>query len=71
MPTELPRLLSRPEAAAVLGVTTGTLAVWACEHRHALPYIKIGRAVRYRLADLEKWITDRTVGGPAPQPERP
>jgi excisionase family DNA binding protein len=58
-------LLSRKEAAEILGVTPGTLAVWACTRRHNLPFIKVGRAVRYRRKDLEAWMASRTVNGTA------
>lgn len=51
-------LLTRPEAAAVLGVKVGTLAVWHCTKRYALPVIKVGRLVKYRLSDLQRFIAD-------------
>ena len=54
-------LLTRSEAAKYMGITPGTLAVWACEKRYPLPYIKVGRAVRYRQTDLDQWLTSRTV----------
>lgn len=49
-------LLTPQEVAKVLGVTPQTLAVWRCEKRYALPYVKAGRLVRYRVADVEKFI---------------
>lgn len=53
-------LLDRKSAARYLGVTPGTLAVWACKKRHKdLKVVKIGRTVRYRLSDLEKFIEVR------------
>ena len=57
------KLLTRAEAAEFLGVTAGTLAVWLCEGRYSLPVVRVGRSVRYRLADLEAWLDSRTVGG--------
>jgi len=54
-------LLSRDEAAAFLGLKTQTLASWASSGRYPLPFVKVGRAVRYRLSDLEKFLADRTV----------
>lgn len=27
-----------------------------------IPYVKIGRAVRYRTSDIQKWINDHMVG---------
>lgn len=55
-------LLDRPHAAAYLGVTPRTLAVWACTGRYNLPYVKVGRKVKYRRIDLDAWLTERTVG---------
>mgnify|MGYP000617678220 CR=1 FL=1 len=54
-------LLSRKEAAAYLGVTPETLAVWHCTKRYPLPVIKIGRLCKYRVSDLDAFITQRTV----------
>lgn len=48
------------EAAQVLGVSLSTLAVWRCTGRYNLPYIKVGRKIRYRLADLEAWLETRS-----------
>jgi excisionase family DNA binding protein len=57
-------LLTREQAAELLGVKPQTLAVWATTHRYALPFIKIGRnKVRYRLSDLERWLVANTVTG--------
>ena len=58
-----PRLVSADEANAILGVTVGSLAVWRCTRRYALPYCKIGRRVKYKLEDIERFIASRTVGG--------
>lgn len=55
------RLLSRSEAAQLLGVTPHTLAVWASSGRYQLPYVKVGRAAKYNLADLQAFIAANTV----------
>lgn len=44
------------EASQILGVTTHTLAVWRCEKRYNLPYVKVGRLVRYRRSDITDFI---------------
>lgn len=49
-------LLTRREAAAYLGVSEQTLAIWKCTGRYNLPYIKIGRLVKYKLSDLDAFI---------------
>ena len=54
-------LLNRQEAADFLGVSKGTLEVWACTKRYPLPYVKIGRLAKYRKSDLLQFIEDRTV----------
>ena len=56
------KLLTRREAAAYLGLKPQTLAAWAVTGRYGLPMTRVGRSVRYRLADLEKWLKLRTVG---------
>jgi excisionase family DNA binding protein len=56
------RLVDEKIAAEILGVTPGTLSVWRCVRRYDIPYLKIGRSVRYRVSDLEKWMESRTVG---------
>jgi len=50
------QLLTRKAAAQYLGVKENTLAVWATTKRHPLPYIKVGRLVKYRLSDLEAFL---------------
>lgn len=54
-------LLNRSEAAAFFGIKTNTLAVWACNKRYPLPYIKVGRHVRYRQADLDNFVIANVV----------
>lgn len=54
------QLLDDKAAAAVLDVTTGTLGVWRSTGRYGIPFIKVGRKVRYRLADLQAWLESRT-----------
>lgn len=48
------------EAATFLGISTHTLAVWRSTGRYDLPFVKVGRRVRYRLTDLEAWQTSRS-----------
>lgn len=58
------RLLSRKEAAELLGIKEITLAIWKSTKRHQLPVVKVGRLVRYRLSDLHDFIERRTVNKP-------
>lgn len=57
-----PELLTRPEAAEYLGVKPQTLAIWATTKRYSLPMIKVGRLVKYRRSDLDRFLRERTVG---------
>ncbi|MEN8236950.1 MAG: helix-turn-helix domain-containing protein [Pseudomonadota bacterium] len=55
------RLLSRKEAAELLGVKVDTLAAWKSTRRYNIPVVKVGRLVRYRYSDLLDFIERRTV----------
>ncbi|MBI5173513.1 MAG: helix-turn-helix domain-containing protein [Candidatus Melainabacteria bacterium] len=55
-------LLTRRQAAAYLGIAEQTLAVWKCTGRYHLPWIKIGRLVRYRKQDLDAFIARHAEG---------
>ena len=49
-------LVDRKVAAEFLGVKAHTLAVWATTNKYKLPYVKIGRLVKYRISDLEAFV---------------
>lgn len=55
------RMMTREEAADYLGVRPQTLSVWATTGRYDLPFVRVGRCVRYRLSDLDAFIASRTV----------
>ena len=55
------RLLSTPEAAELLGISPGTMIVWRSNQRVNLPYIKLSRSVKYRLEDLDAFISSNTI----------
>lgn len=55
-------LLTKEDVSEILGVSTGTLAVWRTTKRYNLPYVKSGRLVRYREEDVEAFITSRLHG---------
>ena len=54
-------LLTPEQVADQLGVTEHTLAVWRSENRYPLAYVKVGRYVRYRQSDVNRFIEQRTV----------
>lgn len=55
-------LLTPEEAALYMGIQPKTLATWRSTKRYGLRYVKLGRSVRYRLEDLEKFITEGLNG---------
>lgn len=52
--------MKNDEAAEYLGLKPGTLPVW--RHSGIGPgYVKVGRNVRYRKADLDRYLETRVV----------
>lgn len=54
-------LLDSDQAANYIGVTPGTLEVWRCTKRYHIPFIKVGRLVRYRKSELDNFLEQRTI----------
>jgi len=54
-------MIGREEAAKILGVSPGTLANWQSTGFRRVPHVKIGKRVRYRVGDLEKFIEQNLV----------
>ncbi len=54
-------LLNNNQAAAYIGVTPRTLEVWRCTKRHQIPFIKVGRLVKYRQSALDAFLDQQTV----------
>lgn len=53
------KLLTPDQVAERLGILPKTLDVWRCTQRYNLPYVKVGRLVRYREHDIEAFIESR------------
>lgn len=53
-------LLDDIDAGIILATKPGTLAVWRSTGRYDLPYVKMGRRVRYQLSELYKFIESRS-----------
>jgi hypothetical protein len=51
------RLVSRREAAGMLGFEPQTLAKWAMTGQH-LPVVRVGRNVRYRTSDVHRVLAE-------------
>ena len=54
------QLKSSNEAAQYLCVKPQTLAVWRSSGRYDLPFVRVGRSIRYRESDLKLWMAKRT-----------
>lgn len=48
------------QVSELIGVTVGTLATWRMTGRYNLPYVKIGRRVRYEAETVQAWLDSRT-----------
>ncbi|MFA0046710.1 helix-turn-helix domain-containing protein [Vibrio sp. 10N.261.51.F11] len=57
----MPTLINRKQAAEYLGLSEGTLAVWASTGRYQLPFVKVGRKVFYRQPDLDAFIESNII----------
>ena len=53
-------LWDKQQAAAYLGISVSTLSHWICDRR--LVFIKVGRLVKFRKTDLDRFIR-RNVHG--------
>ena len=60
-----PELLDNDPAADYLGVKPHTLEIWRASGRYRIPFVKVGRLVKYRRADLDAWLQSRTVNAEA------
>lgn len=49
-------ILTPKQTAEFLGVPEATLSVWRCTNRVVLPFFKLGHHVRYRRADIDRFI---------------
>jgi len=58
-------LVTPKDAAAIMSVSVGTLAKWRSTGHPSIPYVKIGRCVRYRRAELEDYIQKYTINSPS------
>ena len=52
-------MLRTEQAAEILGVTKSTLESWRCRGGVPLPFVRYGRAIRYRQEDLDRFIESR------------
>jgi excisionase family DNA binding protein len=57
-----PELLDTELAADYLGIKRHTLEVWRVTGRYNLSFVRVGRRVKYRRTDLDRFLAERTVG---------
>ena len=55
------RLLSAAGAAEYIGVKEQTLAAWRSAGRYGLPFIKVGRLIKYRQSSLDEFLERNTA----------
>jgi predicted DNA-binding transcriptional regulator AlpA len=60
-PLNPPVQIDDKQAAAALGIKASTLSVWRSTGRYNLPFVKVGRMVRYRISDLAEFLARRTA----------
>ena len=53
------RFLGLEELSQYLGLAKGTLYIWVCHKK--IPYIKMGRLVKFDLQEIEPWLKEKRV----------
>jgi len=53
------RFLNVEELAEYLGISTNTVYAWVCQRK--IPYLKIGKLVKFDLTKIEQWLDKKTV----------
>jgi excisionase family DNA binding protein len=54
-----PLLVTPREAARLLSI--GSRKLWELTNCGAIPSVRVGRALRYRPADIEQWVASRVT----------
>lgn len=54
------QLIDSHQTASILGIKHSTLSVWRSTGRYGIRFIKTGRLVRYRVADIRAFIDSRS-----------
>ena len=53
------RYLGIKELAEYLGISIGTVYSWVCYKK--IPYIKMGRLVKFDLRKIEQWAQEKAI----------
>ena len=67
--TDLQELLTSEQVSEITGLSVETLAQWRSQRR-GLPYLKIGRAVRYDPAEVRTYLEGCRVSVSDPRERR-
>jgi len=60
------KLLTPQQAGDYLGgIPPATLQAWRTHQRYPLPYVRIGRLIRYKVEDLQAFVESRTISSEA------
>ena len=60
MPDDASVLMNIEETAAYLRLAPWTIRHWVCQKK--IPYVRLGRSVRFRRKDLERFVTQNLHG---------
>ena len=52
-------VMDTPEAAAYVGLAETTLETDRCTGRMGIPFLRLGRRIKYRRADLDTWLAKK------------
>lgn len=50
------KLIDINQLAEYIGVSTHTIYLWVSQRK--IPYVKLGRNLRFRVDDIEQWIEE-------------
>lgn len=53
------RFIGINDLAEYLGLAKGTVYVWVCHKK--IPYLKVGKLVKFDLREIEHWLKDKRV----------
>ena len=56
------KLLSAGQTAELLGIKEATLAQKRWRGDHSLPWVKLGKVIRYKVTDIQNYISINTIG---------
>jgi excisionase family DNA binding protein len=59
---EYERLLNAEQVAGMLGLSVATIRKWVLVRY--IPYLKMGRAVRFSVSEIREWAKSKSVAPP-------